>query len=326
MNYSVTDVTVDGGTLRVGCWDSADVAAGAPVRHGVLALHGITASHLSWAPVGRLLTAGDGVRVIAPDLRGRGRSSELPGPAGMPRHADDAAAALAAFGLAGVCVLGHSMGGFAAVVFAARHAQLTSGLVLVDGGVPIPLPPGMSPEQAVQATLGPAADRLRMSFASRAEYQEFWRVHPALAESWNADIAAYVDYDLVGTEPRLRSSCSYDAVAQDSGQLGNDGTLLAAWDQLDQDICFLQAPLGLLGGLPPLYPPGALDDWARRVPGFQWEQLPGTNHYTITLAEPGASAVAERVTSVLRRTPLPAAARSGRSSAPRSAPDAPATS
>lgn len=327
--YSVSDVTVPGGQLRVGCWDSADVAAGAPVRHGVLAFHGITASHLAWTPVARALTVRDGVRVIAPDLRGRGRSNGLPGPAGMPRHADDAALALDGWGLDRVCVLGHSMGGFASVVFARRHAERASGIVLVDGGVPIPLPAGMSAEQALRATLGPAAERLRMTFESRAAYQDFWRVHPALGPSWNADIAAYVDYDLEGEPPELHSSCRYELIEQDSTQLGEDGSLLDAWDNLAEHladhVCFLRAPRGLLGDLPGLYPPDALAAWRRRVPGLRCVDVPGTNHYTITFAEPGVSAVAEQVFAQLSRTPRRAAVRSAPSSAPRSRPDEPTT-
>ena len=47
--------------------------AGAPV----LALHGITANHLAWQLVAEALPD---LRIVAPDLRGRGRSGELPGP------------------------------------------------------------------------------------------------------------------------------------------------------------------------------------------------------------------------------------------------------
>ena len=58
----------------------------------VLALHGITGNHLAWAPLHRRVP---GHTILAPDLRGRGLSSELPGPFGIARHADDAAAVLA---------------------------------------------------------------------------------------------------------------------------------------------------------------------------------------------------------------------------------------
>ncbi|MFZ5850408.1 MAG: alpha/beta fold hydrolase, partial [Actinomycetota bacterium] len=74
--YRTLDVPVDGGTLRVGVWGEAG-----PV---VLAVHGITANHRTWDLVADRLPD---VRLVAPDLRGRGRSATLPGPFGMARHA-----------------------------------------------------------------------------------------------------------------------------------------------------------------------------------------------------------------------------------------------
>ena len=59
-------------------------------------MHGITASHRAWPAV---VAALPGVRVVAPDLRGRGRSNSLPGPYGMGAHADDLAAVLDALGV-----------------------------------------------------------------------------------------------------------------------------------------------------------------------------------------------------------------------------------
>ena len=78
------DVPVEGGTLAAYRW-SGD----GPL---VLAAHGITSNHRSWGLVAEAL-AGDAT-LVAPDLRGRGRSNELPGPYTVARHADDCAALL----------------------------------------------------------------------------------------------------------------------------------------------------------------------------------------------------------------------------------------
>src|SRR5690606_41031167 len=53
----------------------------------VVAVHGITASLMAWAAVGRRMP--DGWSLVAMDLRGRGHSTGLPGPYGMDRHAED---------------------------------------------------------------------------------------------------------------------------------------------------------------------------------------------------------------------------------------------
>lgn len=292
-------VPVRGGLMAVGIWDSDDVAEGAAPRDVVLALHGITATHKSWPLVAERLAARRGVRVVAPDLRGRGRSADLPGPWGMATHAEDAASVLASLGAQRALVIGHSMGGFVAVVFAHRYPHLASSIVLIDGGLPLSIPPGMSQEQFLRATLGPAAARLAMTFESRQAYQDFWRGHPALGPNWSELIAQYVDYDLVGDEPELRSSACYEAVAADSADLSTGTAFRAAWDALAHDAHFLRAPLGLLAEPPGLYPPAVVQSVTARTPRLHSREVDGVNHYTITMCEHGADRVAAEVSALL---------------------------
>jgi alpha-beta hydrolase superfamily lysophospholipase len=84
-SYDSFDVPVPGGDLRVGRWTASDPAA--PV---VVAAHGVTANHRTWA----LVAEQADFTLVAPDLRGRGRSGALEGSAGMARHADDLLAVL----------------------------------------------------------------------------------------------------------------------------------------------------------------------------------------------------------------------------------------
>ncbi|WP_022878401.1 alpha/beta fold hydrolase, partial [Microbacterium sp. B19] len=156
-------VTVAGGSLHVGEWHPD--AEGSPW----LLVHGVTASHLAWSWVAR--EASD-VRLLAPDLRGRGRSADLPGPFGMAAHADDLAAVLDATGVERALIVGHSMGAFVSAVFADRHPDRAAAVVLVDGGLPLDLPPGMPPVDAVRHVLGPTAARLGMRFADAAAYRD----------------------------------------------------------------------------------------------------------------------------------------------------------
>lgn len=115
--YRTVDVPVSGGGVRAGVWDP--IGAEGPVPT-VPAIHGVTSSHLAWQVLVEQLP---GVRVIAPDLRGRGASNAIEGPAGMTAHATDTIAVLDAFELEGVREVGHSMGGFVAVVLAHLHPQ-----------------------------------------------------------------------------------------------------------------------------------------------------------------------------------------------------------
>ena len=294
--YTSLDITVRGGVLRTGIWGPLDSAA--PT---VLAVHGITASHRAWALVAQALPE---VRFIAPDLRGRGRSHTLPGPYGMPVHADDLATVLKTLDVPRAVIAGHSMGAFAALVLANRHPQLVGSLVLVDGGLPLDVPAGLSDEQVVHAVLGSAAERLNQVFASREENLEHWKPLPAFFGHWNALLHDYLDYDLVpdGTGG-FRPATSYAALAEDVAELHQGTALLQALEELAHPVRLLRAPRGLLNEEPGLYGPDYINTWQERLPQLRVTDVPGTNHYTIVMDEPGAGTVAQALAAELRTTP-----------------------
>jgi pimeloyl-ACP methyl ester carboxylesterase len=258
----------------------------------VLAVHGITATHLAFAPLARRWP---GRRLLTPDLRGRGRSNGLGGPFGMARHADDLVHVLDAMGVERVGVLGHSMGAFVAMVLAHRHPDRVEHLVLVDGGLPIPVPPGLDPDQVLQAVIGPAAERLAMRFTSLDEHRQLWRQHPAFAGRWTADVEAYVDYDLVGAPPELRPSASYDAVRSDSIDLNTGADFPDALAKLSRPALFLRAERGMLDQPGGLYPRAVAEAAVAGLPLMSMRTVPDVNHYTIVMSDAGADAVATAV-------------------------------
>lgn len=267
-------VPVTGGELTVAVWGSLD--AGPPV----LAVHGITASSRAWLEVAMRLSG----PVIAPDLRGRGGSGGVPGPYGMAAHAADCVAVLDVLGVERAVVAGHSMGGFVASVLAHRHPARVARLVLVDGGPPLPPPQG-GPE----AALGPAARRLGMTFPSREAYHDFWRGHPSFAE-WTPAVEAYVDYDLAGTEPALRSRVSEEAMRADYLDLHDGSAARDAFAALPAGTPFVRAERGMLNEPEPLY--ADLDVLSR----LDVTTVPGTNHYSVLFGDAGVSAVAALLT------------------------------
>lgn len=262
-------VPVAGGELSVAVW--GELGGDLPV----LAIHGLTASSRAWLEVATRLPG----PVIAPDLRGRGGSGELPGPYGMAAHAADCVAALDALGVDRAAVVGHSMGGFVAAVLAHRHPGRVARLVLVDGGAPLP-PPHGGPETMI----GPAARRLDMRFDSVAAYRDHWRAHPSFAQ-WSPAVEAYVDYDLTGPDGALRSRVSKAAMTADFTDLHTGADGLAAFEALPDGVPFVRAERGMLDEPVPLYPDlGVLSKLAVTT-------VPGTNHYSILFGDAGVSAV-----------------------------------
>jgi pimeloyl-ACP methyl ester carboxylesterase len=92
----------------------------------VLLVHGLWASSRDWIPVASALTADH--RVLIPDRPGYGRSGG--GPLSMADTADRLADTLRTRSSGSAIVVGHSYGGGVAVLLAARHPTLVSGLVL----------------------------------------------------------------------------------------------------------------------------------------------------------------------------------------------------
>ncbi|GAA1322344.1 alpha/beta fold hydrolase [Leucobacter albus] len=300
-SYRTVDVAVAGGSLRVGVWDPVGQAPAGVTTQTVLAIHGVTASHLAWPFVVAELP---GVRVIAPDLRGRGASNGVDGQAGMAAHAADLVAVLDALGVAALPVFGHSMGAFVAVALAHLAPERVERLVLIDGGLPLNAPAGVSAEALVQAILGPTAERLSMRFANVDAYLDFWRDHPAFVRDWSSELEAYFAYDLVPDGDALRPATSLATTTDDTVDMNTGSTLsgaLAALPGFAGQVDLVTVPHGLLDERPGLYPPEHLAALLAALPNVRHTELDDLNHYTVVMSERGARAVAP----VLNRAALP---------------------
>ncbi|MFI9400921.1 alpha/beta fold hydrolase [Nocardia sp. NPDC052316] len=100
----------------------------------VLALHGVTGHGKRWEDLATNHLPG--VRIIAPDLRGHGRSSALP-PWTFEAVVADLVELLTAETAEPVTVVGHSFGGACALHLADRRPDLVRQLVLFDPAIAI---------------------------------------------------------------------------------------------------------------------------------------------------------------------------------------------
>lgn len=101
--------------------------------HGppLLLVHGFPLDHTMWREQIRHFSGSR--RVIAPDLRGFGKSDVTPGTVTMQRFADDLAKLLDALRVREpVCFCGLSMGGYIAWQFAELHRRRLGSLILCD--------------------------------------------------------------------------------------------------------------------------------------------------------------------------------------------------
>ena len=117
-------VATDGARLRVARWGT-----GTGTNPSVVLVHGITASLEDWLPlVPHLLEAGWSVTAL--DLRGHGQSTLGSARVSTRRLADDLVAVLESLDVRGAVLVGHSLGGYAALGLAVHHPEVVQQRVV----------------------------------------------------------------------------------------------------------------------------------------------------------------------------------------------------
>ena len=253
----------------------------------VLLIHGVTSSNRAFQLFADSLIA-RGKAPFAVDLRGRGDSNSLPGPFGMKQHAQDMAAVIDHFGWNKPDVIGHSMGGFVAAALVGLYAEKVGDVVFADGGVPLPMPPGMTVEQIMPFVLGPAMTRLAIEFENKEAYRNYWKPQAAFAKGWSSVLDEYVDYDLRGK----KAATNPQAVEEDSRDLFGDDLIVRSLQGLTKQSIFIKAERGLQNEEGGLYPMPVLDAVLPAYPMLKLEILADCNHYDMFLEATGAEKVA----------------------------------
>ena len=278
-------VPVQGGELAVFQYGNGD---GTPV----LLIHGVTSSNRAFQLFADALIA-RGKAPFAVDLRGRGDSNSLQGPFGMRNHAADMAAVINHFGWNRPDVIGHSMGGFVAAALVGLYPDAVGEVVFADGGLPLPMPPGMTVEQIMPFVLGPAMTRLAMEFENKEAYRNYWKHQAAFTKGWSSVLDEYVDYDLRGSEPHMKAATNPQAVEDDSRDLFGDDLIVKSLQGLRKQSLFIKAERGLQNEEGGLYPMPVLDAVLPTYPMLTLELLPDCNHYDMFLEATGAEKVAQ---------------------------------
>ena len=285
-------VPVAGGDLAVHVLTQAP--ADAPT---VVALHSISSNGLVWVPVGRALAGR--VTLLAPDMRGRAESASLRS-TGLVDHVADTVRVLDHFGLESAVLAGHAMGGFAAALTAATHPERVGSVVLVDGGLAFPSPGTFDVDEVLHSIIGPAMDRLSMTFDDQAAYLRHWAAHPAmgplLESPAGGDLAAYLLHDLAGAVGQMRSTSSLECVRADWADLMSDPATLSAIHTLQCRAHLFWASRGPLGQPQGLYSPERIAD-ARLPEDIEVTGLEA-DHYGVLLEPAAVGAIADAVAAL----------------------------
>ena len=210
----------------------------------------------------------DAARVVAPDLRGLGRSTDGgDAPATVERYADDLACVLDALGEERAVVGGLSMGGYVALAFWRRHPARVRALVLAD-------------------TRAGADDD-----AARAKRRDMMRV---AREEGAAAVAERMIEGMVGRSTRRRSPELVDDVRAMLARQPVGGivrALQAMHDRPDAtpDLATITVPtLVLVGDEDVLTPPAEARRLHEGIAGSRLETIEGAGHVS-PLERPAAA-------------------------------------
>lgn len=179
----------------------------------VLALHGLTGHGRRWEALGEdQLT---GVRIIAPDLRGHGRSPWSP-PWGLDTHVADLVRVLDEHAVGPVVVVAHSFGGAVALHLARTVPDRIRGLVLLDPAI------GLDPEMSgrIAGLVAQYPDYTDAAEARSEKAHGAWADVPAAA--LDADLAEHL-IDL--PNGRVGWRMSIPAVVASWGEMARDAVL-----------------------------------------------------------------------------------------------------
>ncbi|OZC76995.1 alpha/beta hydrolase [Rhodococcus sp. 06-418-5] len=247
----------------------------------ILVVHGVSSQRMLWS---WLRAESPHLTLVAPDLRGRGDSVDVTGPSSLAQHADDLDSVLDTLGLDAVHVCGMSMGGFVAVEFAARYPSRVKSLILVDGGVPVAPPAGLTQEN-VAAVFSDRIARTQQHWNDIGDYIEFL-VSTSLPLLDPADplLRTYAEHDLFDGSVRLSS----DAVVADATDVFFGAS---RFRELTMPIRFLHAQWSVGTDSAPMYSSQIVD----ALDLTSITAMPGLDHAGTIMTAVGAAAVGETI-------------------------------
>lgn len=245
----------------------------------IVLLHGLSANANEF---GGLLDEGlaESHRVIAPDLRGRGRSSKPETGYSMADHAADVVSLLDHLGLESVVMGGHSFGALLSIYLAAKYPERVIRVVVIDAAIVF--------HPDTENLLRPSLARLARVLPSADAYIDEVKSAAHVAGAWDSALEGYyraeLQHNADGTAQSLTSASAVEQALR--------GVAIEDWARL---VSAVRHPALLLNaggeygppGSPPLVPPEHAVMTAASFPNCRYVAVPG-NHLTMVFGENAA--------------------------------------
>ena len=151
--------------------------------------------------------------------------------------------------------------------------------------------PAWGRQTVLESVLQKMVARLGATFASPEAYRAYWHAEPIFEpRDWSPWLDEYIDYDL-GADGRPKSH--EPAVRFDFFDLARSDLVTDRLRRLRAPVTMIRAEHGFSRAHPMVIPDAVVRSILAAAPHARDVLIAGTTHYTIALAEPGASRVAE---------------------------------
>ena len=255
----------------------------------VLALAGLGGSGPSWSYLADSLPSS---RVLAPSLRGRGKSFGLGGPTGLKAHAKDILRIAEELDLRDIVVIGHSYGAFLAPLVARELGSRVARIVLLDGGIPPKFPALLRRPGLVKKKFAKDLQKSQKEYTNVEQILEdarFGKMMATIPEHLPT-VVSWIEADLVGTPGKWRLPADVSRLSEDAVDAFFGPDVVPALKALTVPVHLIVATHGAKDRGKPFISDKAIAEMRPFMPTLSVERL-DANHFTMLFRPEVAAAV-----------------------------------
>ena len=255
----------DGVEIQLAIWEGKE--------DNILCIHGLTANCRSWDRIASALASN--YRVMAMDLRGRGLSDKPEKGYFVEQHVEDVRHVLEDLGLKEVHLMGHSLGAFVSLAFAARYPEQVKKLILVDAGGRLT----QTQWDKIETGIKPSLARLGQTFATFEDYTEPLKQAPFL-QPWTSFLDTYFRHEMEEVKGGLRSRTRADHMLEEIENIRRFDAA-ACYGKIQCPTLIVRAPHGILSDEDIVLTEEAVEKMLGEIPDALRVDCDGTDHYSI---------------------------------------------
>jgi pimeloyl-ACP methyl ester carboxylesterase len=171
--------------------------------------------------------------------------------------------------------MGHSLGAFISLAFAAQYPERTDRIVLFDGGGKL------SQEQldTIFAAIKPALDRLGKVFPSSDAYITAMKSAPYI-QPWSPAIEGYYRYELEDVEGGVSCNIKPAHIEEEAANI-RKVEVDQFYSKVQCGVLILRATKGIVSQADLLLPGPVIARMIKEIPTARRVDITGANHYAI---------------------------------------------